>query len=374
MADIQIVKYKLRRGTDQQRKLVLLDEGEIVYTTDTKRIFVGTGVLTGGNVVGSKIHSPLTNTYSLTTINAQVGDMVQAKNVFYQLTAADYSDINAWKNVGPKLDTQILNYDSNNNITITNNSISAVKLDSSSVTDGVKIDGGYLKTDLNTTSLEISSNQISVKEEGIGARELASSAFSGGLVGGGGSTVTVNVDPDFFYIKTGNLLSLSALPDNSLTFSGIDQTWVGDGLVYNSGDSQIDAVVTGVDSSLTKALDGTIGLQTGLASATNELPFISTDTYGRVFTNSSSIYDTVSSLSATNGGALSAIFNGTPNQALSGAISGIPLTTFTVLSSNSGGTLALELSSAGFIMFEGGALARQDGKYIGRFAIPIFSY
>ena len=53
MPDIEIVKLKLRRGTDSQRENVVLEQGELGYTTDSKRVFVGDGFLSGGNVVGA---------------------------------------------------------------------------------------------------------------------------------------------------------------------------------------------------------------------------------------------------------------------------------------------------------------------------------
>ena len=43
---------KLRRGTDTQRLSVVLEEGEIAYTTDTKKLYIGDGVTAGGNEIG----------------------------------------------------------------------------------------------------------------------------------------------------------------------------------------------------------------------------------------------------------------------------------------------------------------------------------
>jgi hypothetical protein len=71
---------------------------------------------------------------------------------------------------------------------------------------------------------------------------------------------------------------------------------------------------------------------------------------------------------------LSGLFIGTPNQSLSGGLDLLQVTTFTCVSANAGGSVTLTLSSAGFLMFQGESTARQDGKYVGRFAIPIFSY
>lgn len=43
---------KLRRGTDTQRLSVVFEEGEIAYTTDTKKLYIGDGVTAGGNEIG----------------------------------------------------------------------------------------------------------------------------------------------------------------------------------------------------------------------------------------------------------------------------------------------------------------------------------
>lgn len=43
---------QLRRGTDAERKLAVFSAGEIIYTTDTKKVFVGDGTTAGGKFVG----------------------------------------------------------------------------------------------------------------------------------------------------------------------------------------------------------------------------------------------------------------------------------------------------------------------------------
>lgn len=42
---------RLRRGTNTQRQSVIFDEGELVYTTDTKSLYVGDGLTAGGTVI-----------------------------------------------------------------------------------------------------------------------------------------------------------------------------------------------------------------------------------------------------------------------------------------------------------------------------------
>jgi hypothetical protein len=46
---------RLRRGTDSELQTVVLSSGEISYTTDKERLYVGNGTLSGGNVAGNKI-------------------------------------------------------------------------------------------------------------------------------------------------------------------------------------------------------------------------------------------------------------------------------------------------------------------------------
>ena len=44
----EIAKIKLRRGLESERSNIVFDEGEPIYTVDTKRFFVGDGVTAGG--------------------------------------------------------------------------------------------------------------------------------------------------------------------------------------------------------------------------------------------------------------------------------------------------------------------------------------
>jgi len=48
-----VIKLIIRRGTDADRKNIILSSGELGYTLDTKRVFVGDGVTNGGNLVGN---------------------------------------------------------------------------------------------------------------------------------------------------------------------------------------------------------------------------------------------------------------------------------------------------------------------------------
>ena len=96
MANVSVVKLKVRRGTDTQRKLVVLDVGELGYTTDSKRIFVGDGSTSGGTPSAIKyytgsISSSTAGDGNISTI--QTGDIVYdtTQNHIYILTGTNAS-------------------------------------------------------------------------------------------------------------------------------------------------------------------------------------------------------------------------------------------------------------------------------------------
>ena len=84
MPDIEIVKLKLRRGTDAQRQLVTLEQGELGYTTDAKRVWVGDGFTVGGINVGNVAYPPMTVGTRTDLTDAINGDLVYEDNLLYQ--------------------------------------------------------------------------------------------------------------------------------------------------------------------------------------------------------------------------------------------------------------------------------------------------
>jgi hypothetical protein len=394
MPTINISKIKLIRGTNDQRKKVILDQGEPAYTTDTKRVFVGTGTLSGGFVVGSKVHSPLLNFFSLSTLAGEIGDLVNVNNKFYQLTALDASSISSWADVSARVNSTFFSYDTSNIITLNVGSISAAYINTATIGSGLKIQSGILQLDYSTSSLEISSNMVAIKAGGITERDIASTALSSGLTGGSGNKIQIDIDTDYF-IFDGNKLSLSAVPSVPLDFSDLNGSWFGSGLIYDGGVEEITANLASVDSATIQLVGGEVSVKPSMfgsgltydtgtdvvslsvvgSSSTHEWPMVSVDQYGRS-TIQNAVFDIFQAdsglnpiLNGTN--TLSSIFNGNPTGIFTGTGE---ITKFAVLSSN--GTTQLELSSGGFLVFQGNFATR--GGYnvtpITRFAIPIFRF
>lgn len=61
----------LKRGTDADRQLYTPSEGELIYTTDTKKVYVGDGSTVGGNIV----ESPQGGGTTVNLATSSIGDL-----------------------------------------------------------------------------------------------------------------------------------------------------------------------------------------------------------------------------------------------------------------------------------------------------------
>ena len=74
-----LLKLLVRRGIDIDRKNVVLSEGELGYTTDTKKLYIGDGQTLGGVLVGGNKGFSSTNDI-LTLVDVNEGDIVYSNN------------------------------------------------------------------------------------------------------------------------------------------------------------------------------------------------------------------------------------------------------------------------------------------------------
>ena len=95
-----LLKLLVRRGSDLDRQNIILSQGELGYTTDTKRLFVGDGQTAGGIITGNKYLGSSTDVTSFT--NATQGDFAlnTASNKFFIFNGGLSTDINNWLTVG----------------------------------------------------------------------------------------------------------------------------------------------------------------------------------------------------------------------------------------------------------------------------------
>jgi len=92
-----LLKLIVRQGSDSDRKNILLDAGELGYTTDGDRLFVGDGTVVGGLVVGNKYlgdGDPTSFAY------AQIGDLTFYNGSLYKFNGVNYNVLSNWKVIG----------------------------------------------------------------------------------------------------------------------------------------------------------------------------------------------------------------------------------------------------------------------------------
>lgn len=85
-----LLKLLTRRGNDADRQNVILSEGELGYTIDGKRLFVGDGSTSGGSVVGNIYKGSVSDHNTVT--GALTGDIVfnNTSNIIYIKTSSGW--------------------------------------------------------------------------------------------------------------------------------------------------------------------------------------------------------------------------------------------------------------------------------------------
>lgn len=356
MPDITLVKLKIRRGTDSQRKSVVLEQGELGYATDTQRVFVGNGVVYGGTPVGSVIYPPtIIPNNRINQIGAQIGDLIYDNSILWQLSGTGYNKLSSWGNVSTRGDEIYIGYNGYNKLTLKTGSIGPDKLSDNVVYS----QGGLvlnqlqgLSANIDTAYLAINSNKITIKS--ISADKISSKALGRGLRGGDGATLSLDVDSNLFGY-TSNTLLLTALPSNVVTVNSLSSTFVGNGLQIQGGG--ISTIIQNYDNNSFNVDIQTLRLRPITTESTTSFSNITYNEFGQIINDDSAIFET---LSCSNTGALST-FNGNWDQTTFSN-----QTLLTAISTNPDNNTAIAvLSSAGFMSIQ---------TKLGLFAVPIFKY
>jgi hypothetical protein len=379
MPDITIIKLKIRRGTDNQRKTIVLEQGELGYSTDTRRVFVGDGITVGGVPVSNVNHAPIFDQQALVAQKtAVVNDFVFAGTYLYQLTATDYSSLSSWARISNNLlaDNVSIGYTTVNGVDslkIKDGGITGSMFNSSAAyyQGGLSATNSGLRANVDNETLTITnSNQLSVYK--IDHRHISKDSFTLGVTGGEGKQIQLYTDPAFFSFNEDNSLTLIDIPDESVGFTKLDLNIFGDGLV-RSGE-QIKAAVQGAlpSGGLEEDGYGNILISNTCTPGNSFFRSLEYNTKGQIL---SADYTILTTLSCDTTSPVLSVFNGNPSQ----TALGMPYANQTILTvlSTSGPNYSLSseqvvLSSAGFIGFE--STTSRDGMPVGRFAIPIFTY
>jgi len=153
-----LLKLLVRRGSDADRQQVVLSEGELGYTTDTERLYVGDNQNPGGNLVGNLFKGSVADITLLA--NVLIGDLAYSTstNKLYRLKNSNSAILANWEEVGGVYSK------ANNSIVISSaNSISVGTLSAGNFSSNAL--GNSLELDSNNkislSSTNIKTNRIS---------------------------------------------------------------------------------------------------------------------------------------------------------------------------------------------------------------------
>ncbi len=152
-----LLKLLIRRGLDADRQNIVLTEGELGYTTDTKKLFIGDGQTQGGIVVGgNKFWGAVPSVTSL--VGVVSGDVAfsTTNNKLYSYTGGLVTDPANWTVVGGVYNSgdNTINISGINNITV--GTISAANITSDIIGNSLTLSN----TNKITLSSQIAVNSV----------------------------------------------------------------------------------------------------------------------------------------------------------------------------------------------------------------------
>lgn len=377
MPEVDIVKLKIRRGSDSQRSITVLEQGELGYTNDYKRLWIGDGQIAGGTVVGNIVHDTDIPRASITT--ATKGDIVYEQGKLYRLASSSPLIEENWEFIGTKTDAAFIEYNAQDEITLKDSSITKAQINSDIVlsTGGINFNqADGLSINVDNITIENSNNSLQLKEDSIDEAYIKSSTVTNGLTGGGGEPIGLSINENLLEINN-NQLSIVDIPIGVVNTESLSADFVGRGLNINN--NSLEATLHAVDTTYLTVSSVQQPNQTFLETITLKSKFIGNtqaqfyenitfDKLGRLEGKSSALGISLSADNTTttwvSGGVdvpfLSGAFNGSLDQNIY-----TDQTIIDTLSTVGASTYVASLTSAGFIQLD-------MGGSIGVVAIPVF--
>jgi hypothetical protein len=379
MPDVEIVKLKVRRGTDSQRSITVLEQGELGYTNDYSRLWVGDGTTAGGTIVGNVVHDSDQPRVSIN--GATKGDIVYENGKLYRLNSTTPVTEADWEFIGTKIDSTFIEYNTQDEISLKDSCITTTQIDSGIVlaTGGIDFNvADGLSINVDDITIEKPSNTLQLKLDSIDETYIKSTTIGSGLTGGSGQVIELDVETTYLGFA-GNKLSLTGIPNGIVSVDSLSSHFIGKGLRISPLDLTLETTIQAVDANFftisaveqpdesftdTLTFDSKfLGNQS--RAFTDILTF---DAYGRLDGSSSSLDLPLSAESTVT----TVVSGGVNVPFLSGAFNGgldqtdyNDQTIIDTLSTVGGTTYIASLTSAGFIQMDMGGTT-------GVVAIPVF--
>jgi len=229
-----ILKLLVRRGADLDRKNIILSQGELGYTIDGKRLFVGDGTTAGGQVAGSIFFGVATNTspYILTElgVKSNIGDTIYSSvsSLYYVLTGTNTASLSSYLPVGGsnivKVDNSSITKSTNGTLSLL--PLSAGAFDSKIFKNGLSAIGNTLQLGpaIYVTSIDSgaafnlrSAGNITLSSPGISLLSTTTNSIS--------SIGSTSINASSISLSSNSL----NINNNTLTFT---DNSLGEGLLY----------------------------------------------------------------------------------------------------------------------------------------------
>ena len=226
-----------RQGTDNDRKEVILKSGELGYTTDSKRLFIGDGVTNGGVATGNKFLGNTTNLLSLEAgLPGDIAYKTDESSIYTILSGDGKSSLN-WNKVAGNVSP------ANTSISITSgNKISVLRLSAGMVStdllgssmtldtsNKITLTPNIEITSISTTNngylgmprfMSIAGTEYSLPLGGLGNNKYLKTAADGQL-----SWSDLGSNVNYFAYNTGGIIPVGTVI-STLTATNLNSDWV----------------------------------------------------------------------------------------------------------------------------------------------------
>jgi hypothetical protein len=163
MAEVSVIKLRVRRGSDADRRQVILDNGELGFVTDrdSHRLVVGDAVTYGGHPIGSKLYTGSIGTIALrTALQKDVVYNTEDRSL-YALTGTDYLLKSQYQNISPKTAPNSINVNKRGQLAIQSGALSANNIHTTA------FDKNYGFKEASNGKVQVNNDNSSVKISSI---------------------------------------------------------------------------------------------------------------------------------------------------------------------------------------------------------------
>ena len=219
---------KFRRGLKEQRLKTSFQEGEPVYETDTRRLFIGVGdndeASVGPETVGGIITSNLTfigpassNPTPDTEPRSYSGDLMYANNKLWRMGESN------WEDISPKVDGTTLAYNANNELQVLSGAFSIAAGNGISITSGNTVNIRNSPQNI----LQIVNDELTIPQGSITANYFSTETFSSDYFTINGTLLEINLNSNYF--STTGDIKITKVPagEKNDTLTTVDDKQIG---------------------------------------------------------------------------------------------------------------------------------------------------